>query len=46
MSGDVPYLTKCVTESEAALVLAEFGREHRQVTASPVPIDEIVELHR
>jgi hypothetical protein len=45
MSSDVPYLKKEVIESEAALVLAEYGRDHGQVTAPPVPIDEIVELH-
>ena len=45
MSSHVPYLKKEVIESEAALVLAEYGRDHGQVTAPPVPIDEIVELH-
>lgn len=45
MSSDVPYLRKEVIESEAALVLAEYGKEHGEVTTPPVPIDEIVELH-
>lgn len=45
MSSDVPFLKKEVIEAEAALVLAEYGREHEQVFAPPVPIDEIVELH-
>lgn len=45
MSTDVPYLKKEVIESEAALVLAEYGREHGVVIGPPVPIDEIVELH-
>jgi Zn-dependent peptidase ImmA (M78 family) len=45
MSSDVPYLKKEVIESEVALVLAEYGRQHGQVTAPPIPIDEIVELH-
>lgn len=45
MNSDVPYLNKEVIESEAALVLAAFGKEHAQVIAPPVPIDEIVELH-
>ena len=30
-------------EDEAALLLAEYGREHGVVTAPPIPIDEIVE---
>lgn len=45
MSSEVPYLKKEVIEAEAALVLAEYGQQHGQVTAPPVPIDEIVELH-
>lgn len=32
-------------EDEAALMLAEYGREHGMVTAPPIPIDEIVEEH-
>jgi hypothetical protein len=45
MSGDVPYLRKEVIESEAALLLAEYGRAHGQVIAPPIPIDDILELH-
>ena len=45
MSSEVPYLKKEVIEAEAALILAEYGRKHGQVTAPPIPIDEIVELH-
>ena len=30
-------------EDEAALLLAEYGREHGVVTAPPIPIDDIVE---
>ncbi len=45
MSREVPYLKKEVIEAEAALVLAEYGQQHGQVTAPPIPIDEIVELH-
>lgn len=45
MSTDVPYLRKEVIESEAALVLTEYGRAHGEITAPPVPIDDIVELH-
>jgi len=32
-------------EDEAALLLAEYGNRHGQVTAPPIPIDEIVELY-
>jgi len=32
-------------EEEASLLLAEYGENHGQVTAPPVPVDEIVELH-
>ncbi|QDU76929.1 hypothetical protein Pan97_39860 [Bremerella volcania] len=32
-------------EDEAALLLAEYGNQHGQVTAPPIPIDEIVELY-
>ena len=32
-------------EDEAALLLAEYGNKHGQVTAPPIPIDEIVELY-
>lgn len=45
MSTDVPYLRKEVIESEAALVLAEYGREHGEIASPPIPVDEIVELH-
>ena len=44
MSIDVPYLRKEAIEAEAALVIAEYGRDHGQVTEAPVPIDEIAEL--
>jgi len=45
MSSEAPYLNPEAIEGEAALVLAEYGREHGVVTAPPVPVDEIVELH-
>ena len=45
MSSEVPYLKKEVIEAEAVLVLDEYGRPHRQVTAPPIPVYEIVELH-
>jgi hypothetical protein len=32
-------------EDEAALLLAEYGNKHGQVTAPPIPVDEIVELY-
>src|SRR5271157_889442 len=32
-------------EDEAALLLAEYGTKHGQVTATPIPVDEIVELY-
>ena len=32
-------------EDETALLLAEYGKQHGQVTTPPVPIDEIVEEH-
>ncbi len=41
----LPYLTDRGFEDEAALLLAEYGDRHGAVTAPPVPIDEIVELH-
>lgn len=32
-------------EDEAALLLAEYGAKHGQVTSPPVPVDDIVELY-
>src|ERR1700685_1169577 len=32
-------------EDEAALLLAEYGNKHSQVTAPPIPVDEMVELY-
>ncbi|MDP1797945.1 MAG: ImmA/IrrE family metallo-endopeptidase [Planctomycetaceae bacterium] len=32
-------------EDEASLLLAEYGNKHGQVTATPVPVDEMVELY-
>src|SRR4051794_18935865 len=32
-------------EDEAALLLAEYGNKHGQVTAPPIPIDEMVEIY-
>lgn len=39
------FLTDQEFEDEAALLLAEYGNQHGQVTAPPVPIDDIVEGH-
>lgn len=41
----VPYLTKQHIERQADALLGEFGGARVAVTAPPVPIDEIVELH-
>ena len=35
MNGDVPYLRREVIESEAGLVLAEYGREHGKLAVLP-----------
>ena len=45
MRATVPFLRENVIESEAELLLAEFGREHGSIVCPPVPIDEIIELH-
>jgi len=42
---DVPFLPETHIEQEAALLLAEYGQTHGEVTGPPVPIDEIIELH-
>jgi hypothetical protein len=42
---EFPYLKKEAIEGEAALVLAEYGRTHGEITAPPIPVDEIVEQH-
>ncbi len=39
------FFTDRQFEDEAAILLAEYGAKHGQVTAPPIPIDEIVELH-
>ncbi|GIW56287.1 MAG: hypothetical protein KatS3mg082_2748 [Nitrospiraceae bacterium] len=45
MGAEVPYLKKDVIEEEAALVLSEYGQQFGPITAPPIPIDDIVELH-
>jgi len=42
---DVPFLTERQIEDEATVLLAEYGRDHGDVTAPPIPIDEIIEIH-
>jgi hypothetical protein len=39
------FLTDQEFEDESALLLAEYGTKHGQITAPPVPIDEIIELY-
>lgn len=44
-SGDVPFLHANRIRDEAELVLANYGQQVSPVTAPPVPIDDILELH-
>src|SRR5437667_795826 len=39
------FMTDQEFEDEAALLLAEYGTKHGEVTAPPIPVDEIVELY-
>jgi len=41
----VPFLPREDIEAEAALLLAEFGQTHGEVSVPPIPVDDIVELH-
>jgi len=45
MKEDVPFLHDSEIEQEAALLLAEYARDHQPILAPPVPIEEIVEIH-
>jgi hypothetical protein len=45
MKDDVPFLRDSEIEQEAALLLAEYARDHQPVLEPPVPIEDIVELH-
>ena len=45
MSSEVPYSKKAIIEAEAARVLSEYGQQFRSITAPPITIDEVVELH-
>jgi len=41
----VPFLPREDIEAKAVLVLAEYGEQHGEVAAPPIPIDDIIELH-
>jgi len=41
----VPFLPEKRIEDEAQLLLAEWAEKHPAITAPPVPIDDILELH-
>lgn len=41
----MPFLRDHEIEQEAALLLAEYAREHQPVLIPPLPIEDIVELH-
>lgn len=45
MKDDVPFLRDRDIEQEAALLLAEYARDHQPILEPPVPIEDIVELH-
>lgn len=37
MKSSVPFLREDVIESEAEMLLAEYGREHEAIVCPPVP---------
>jgi len=43
--SEAPFLRKSEIAAEAAVLLAEYGQQHGELTAPPVPIDNIIELH-
>jgi hypothetical protein len=43
--NNVRFMKDQEFEDEAALLLAEYGNKHGQVSAAPVPVDEMVELY-
>lgn len=43
--SELPFLHTQDFEDEAALLLAEYGTQHGQVTMPPIPIEDIVEEH-
>jgi hypothetical protein len=45
MKNDVPFLRDSEIGWEAALLLAEYGRDKKPIIEPPVPIEDIVELH-
>ena len=44
-TGEVPFLPDRSLEDEANLLLAEYGEKFAKVTAPPVPVEDIIELH-
>ena len=43
--ADVPFLHAKQIEAEADLLIAEYGERYEVVVASPIPVDELAELH-
>lgn len=41
----IPFMCEASIERRAMQLLAEFGRKRQPVTAPPIPIDDIAELH-
>ena len=45
MARNIPYLSKGTISHRAETLLAAFAVEHGEVTAPPVPVEEILECH-
>lgn len=45
LKSELPFLPPQAFEDEAALMLAEYGNAHKQITDPPVPIDDMIEEH-
>lgn len=43
-NNTVPFLPEKHIEDEAMLLIAEYGRDHEEITAPPVPVDELLEV--
>lgn len=43
-NNTVPFLPEKQIEDEAMLLIAEYGRDHEEITAPPVPVDELLEV--
>lgn len=43
-TSTVPFLPEKHIEDEAQLLIAEYGRDHHEITAPPVPIEELLEV--